>query len=274
MLRVVPYAGTMSGGTKGDTMSRSANRAVALVLAAFASLVAPARSAFADVETMTPQTPTVVGGQVIGAGHMVIGASSGYPGIRGRFIFGLGNSFDLSIDPQITYANGWLSGLNQGFGTQLEVPMRIQLVTASRFAMALRLVPYFRIGRAAPSWGTGGTIGVRASIPLPKLFSIVVGLDTRAGLGSFHARGCDSSGGVECNDSFFEGATYVNFGLETYFRQKWYFYASHDVGVAYTSGGAYGYGDVCVDAGGNPYACGSNAHAYFHAQLGFGYQMR
>lgn len=256
-------------------MNRRGIRTTVAASIAAACLLALAGPAHADVETMTPQTPTVIGGQVIGSGHRVIGASTGYPGLRGHFMFGLGDSFDLSIEPELTYANGWLSGLNQGFGAQIEVPMRIQLATLSRAALALRLVPYFRVGRAAPSWGTGGTIGVRASIPLKKLFSIVVGLDTRGGFGSFHARNCDGSAGFDCNDSFFEGATYVNLGLETYFRQKWYFFGSYDIGAAYTSGGGYSYGSrICYDGVGDPYVCGSNAHAYFHAQFGFGYQTR
>lgn len=255
--------------------SRARSTFAALSLLVTALLVSSGH-ARADVEVMTPETPTLVGGRVVGAGHSVIGASTGFPALRGHFVFGLGNSFDLAIEPQLTYSNGWLSGLNQGFGTQLEVPMRIQLATTSHLALALRIVPYARLGRAAPSWGGGGTLGIRMSIPLPKLFSIIVGLDTRAGFGSIHTRDCTAGSGVQCNDGFFEGATYVDFGLETYFRQKWFFFGTYDVGAAYTSGGGYWFGgsDVCFDGMGNPYACGTNVHAYFHARFGFGYQLR
>jgi len=235
-----------------------------------------ASSANAEVPTMTPQTPTLIGGQVIGPGHVAIGASAGYPGLRGEFTFGLGSAFDISIQPTLTYANGWLSGLNQGLGVAVDVPFRFTLATMPRAALALRVIPYARIGRAAPSWGTGGTIDVRASIPLRRLFSIVVGGASRGGFGSFHYDGCTAGSGYDCNDNYFEGSTYAIIGLETFFHDRWYFFAEQDIGASYTSHGGYyyggGIGGVCYDSLGNPYACGGRAHAMFNAHAGFAYQ--
>lgn len=249
--------------------------AASIYLAAlFAFTASNAGTAAAELPRMTSETPTLIGGHTIGSGHQSIGASGGFPVLRGEFFFGLGNNVDVGLMPGLTFG-GWMSGgLNQGIGTHFEAPFRFNLMSGGRAALALRLSPYARIGRGFPSWGTGATIGLRASIPLRKLFSIVVGGETRGGFGSFHDSNCAFTG-FSCRDTYFEGATYAVIGLETLFRDRWFFFAEYDVGATYTSGGGYyRWTNTCVDQFGNLYPCGGAATGLFNAHLGFGYLIR
>jgi hypothetical protein len=115
-------------------------------------------------------------------------------------------------------------------------------------AMALRVIPYFRVGQYDPSISAGGTIGVRFGIALPKIFSIIAGLESRFGFASVNGFG----GGDRFN--FFDGATYAVIGLESFFKDKWYFNVENDIGAAYGSNGV-------------------GADPLFNILFGFGYQL-
>lgn len=188
----------------------------------------------AQASRPTSSTPSIIGGQVIGGHRITGGVSTGYPQTRGQFIFGISNNFDVGVFPGLTYGTNRIAGITQRVGLWLDVPLRWNLATLPKAAIALRFVPYFRVGQYDPSFGVGGTLGVRVSMPLPKIFSIVFGVETRGGFGS--------SGDGDFRDNYFDGATYGLLGLEALFRNQFFFFLEHDFGGAYISNDGYGGG--------------------------------
>ena len=85
---------------------------------------------------------------------MVLGASTGYPETRFHAIWGMGGNFDLGIQPGLTYCGdggddgNWLCGLRQDVGLDFQVPLRWNLATMPKAAVALRVSPFFRVGPA------------------------------------------------------------------------------------------------------------------------------
>jgi hypothetical protein len=205
---------------------------VGTLTAALALSLGAAGAAQAQAPVPTGDTPGMIGGQTIGAGRMVIGAATGYPETQFRIMWGMGSNFDLGINAGLTYgARGvrrhQISGLRQQVGLDLQVPLRWTLFNLPKAAMALRIVPFFRIGQYDPSVSVGGIAGVRFSIALPKIFSLIVGAETRADFASV--------GSGDSRFNFFDGATYAVIGLESYFKDAWFFNLEMDIGGAYAS---------------------------------------
>lgn len=196
-------------------------------------------TAEAQMPIPTAQTPGMIGGQTIGSGNFVLGASTGFPETRFHAIWGLGNNFDLGIQPGITYG-GWgrgrgrnsVSSLRQNVGLDMQVPLRFTVAHMQRAAVGIRVSPFFRIGESSPAISVGSLIGARFSIALPKLFTLVVGPEAR-----FAFAHVGESGDAGFN--FFDGAVYAVTGLETYFKNKWYFNFQMDIGGYFGSNNAW-----------------------------------
>ncbi|MBC7171379.1 MAG: hypothetical protein H5U40_03070 [Polyangiaceae bacterium] len=195
-----------------------------------------ASTAAAQVPVPSATTPGMIGGQTISGGRMVLGASTGYPQTRFHVIWGMGGNFDLGIQPGITYTGdddrygydrGDLSGLRQDVGLDLQVPLRWTLTHMRRAAVALRVSPFFRIGEAAPAFSIGSLVGARFSIALPKVFSFIIGPEMRFAFASLGDEPYRANG--------FDGAAYIVFGLESFFRNKWFFNLQFDGGGYYGS---------------------------------------
>jgi hypothetical protein len=195
----------------------------------------------AQVPRPTPTTPGMIGGQTIGSGRMVLGASTGYPETRFHAIWGLGSNFDLGIQPGLTYAGGdrrgfrsrggSLSGLRQDLGLDFQVPLRWTLAHMPRAAVALRVSPYLRVGECCPSFSVGSLVGARFSIALPKVFSLILGPEARFGFATIGDDGFRANG--------FDGAVYAVIGLESFFKNKWFFNLQFDGGGYFGSGGLW-----------------------------------
>lgn len=222
------------------------------VVTAMVGLLLGASSAEAQAPVPSSSTPSMIGGQVVGAGRFVLGASTGYPETQLRLIWGMSNKFDIGFTAGLTYAGNGnnngneLGGLFQDVGGRFQVPLRWNLATKPKFNVSLRAVPYFRIGQSDPAFGVGATLGARFGIPLPKVFTLIVGLETRGGFGS--------AGSGDFRTNFFDGATYSVFGLECFFKDKWFFNLEFD------GGGYYGSNNI-------------GGHGLFNAHVGFGVQL-
>ncbi len=212
--------------TTGYRIAPMLRRIAPLALA----LVAFAARAEAQVPRPTAATPGMIGGRTIGGGRMVLGASTGFPETRFHVIWGMGSNFDLGIQPGITYSDDYdafgdddiLSGLRQDVGLDFQVPLRFTLAQMRIAAVALRVSPFFRVGESSPAFSVGSLVGARFSIALPKVFSIVVGPEARLG---FATLGDDNA-----RRNGFDGAFYAVMGLESFFKNKWFFNLQFDAG--------------------------------------------
>ncbi len=232
------------------TVLRTARALGALAPIALAMSLAVGAPSTAEAQVPTPNgsTPGMIGGQTIGGGQMVLGASTGYPETRFHAIWGMGGNFDLAIQPGLTYVGdndgGRLAGLRQDVGLDFQVPLRWTLAhLGSISAVALRVSPFFRMGECCPAFSFGSLVGARFSIALPKVFSIIVGPEARLGFATIGEDDFRANG--------FDGAVYIVFGLESFFRNKWFFNLQFD-------GGGYFGSDELWDDG------------LFNAYFGFG----
>ncbi|MFO0694087.1 MAG: hypothetical protein U0230_11065 [Polyangiales bacterium] len=226
------------------------------VVAAVAGLLLGAASAQAQAPVPSSSTPSMIGGQVVGSGRFVIGATTGYPETQLRLIWGLSNKFDIGFTGGLSYGTNAIAGIRQRVGGDFQVPLRWTLATKPKFNVAIRAVPYFRIGQYEPAFGFGGVVGARFGIPLPKVFTLIVGFEQRLGFGSYGGQQvCTGFGCTTSNRfNFFDGASYAVFAIESFFKNKWFFNLEFDGGGYYGSNNAGG-------------------HGLFNAHVGFGVQL-
>jgi hypothetical protein len=207
------------------------------------------------------------------------GGAIGYAALRADFFHGAGN-WDVNVSAGIpTFGDRWLHGYNQSLGFDLRVPFRIRLAQWSRGTGSLKLGPYFHAGRGAcgPRYdcpgpgcgrcpgpgcaeprncetraiGTGVLFGFVADIALPKLFKIIVGIEQQFGLLNWRYAPTDYT------HNYFAGATWLDLGLEAFWRESLFFTMIMNVGAQYGSDSLH-YRD----------------HALFRQLFGVGYKFR
>jgi hypothetical protein len=194
-------------------------------------------------------TPTLKGGQVLDPGSVAIGATTGYPETAFNVYFGITPVFDLGITVGLTYGDGnwgstnwnnanWnnrgntISGLRQGVGLDLNVPLRFTLFHAGIVAGGLKVTPYFMIGDGSPSVSFGADAAFMIDIAVPKIFKVIVGPELRTGIASMGDK--DWAGG---RWTIYDGGLWLNAGLETVLAKKWM------LGLMFQGGGSWSAGD-------------------------------
>jgi hypothetical protein len=231
-------------------------------------------------------TPTLHGGTPL-AGSAV-GGQIGYAALRADFFHGAG-SWDLNVSAGVpTFGDRWLHGYNQSLGFDLRVPFRIRLVQWRLGTGSFKAGPLFHVGRACArhhgckgkaceppvcpgpgcneprcpgpdcpddcdtrSLGTGVLLGFVADIALPKLFKIIVGVEQQLGLLNLDNHRTDVA------HNYFAGATWVDLGLEAFWREAIFFTLIMNIGAQYGSDSLH-YG----------------RHGLFRHLLGVGYKFR
>ncbi len=212
------------------------------------------------------ETPTLKGAQSFAPGTIVIGATTGYPSTAFDVYFGISPVFDLGITLGLTYGDGnwgnwnnanWnnrgytISGIRQGVGLDLHVPLRFTLFHKGIVAGGLKVAPYFMIGDGSPSVSLGGDVGFLIDIAVPKIFKVIVGPEIRTGFASMGDK--DWAGG---RWTFYDGGVWLNAGLETILVDKWY------LGLMFRGGGKWAAGDY------------SGGDGLFNALIYFGYRLK
>ena len=249
----------------------------------------PGTPAFAQMPVPKASTPTLQGGTPIDGS--AVGGQIGYAALRADFFHGRG-SWDLNVSAGVpTFGNDrWLHGYNQSLGFDLRVPFRIRLVQWRRGTGSFKVGPLFHVGRACAgqrgcegpgcggpgcrgpgcnparcpgpncpdrpecetrSIGTGVLLGFVADIALPKLFKIIVGVEQQLGLLNLDDHRTD------VDRSYFAGATWLDLGLEAFWRERLFFTLIMHMGAQYGSDSLH-------------YA----RHALFRHLVGVGYKFR
>jgi hypothetical protein len=226
----------------------------------------------AQVPMPQAKTPTLQGGTPLNGS--ALGAQVGYAALRADFFHGDGN-WDVGVSLGApTFGERWLHGYNQSLGVDLRVPFRIRLAQWRRGNGSLKLGPYFHVGRAfrggpdcagpgcrpggcvgagcacpgpgcpAPrdcragdcdrNWeglsvGTGILIGFVGDVALPKLFKLIFGVEQQ--LGFLHLRDEPS----DYRHDFMAAATWLDLGLEAFWRDAIFFTMVMNVGAQYGS---------------------------------------
>ena len=122
----------------------------------------------------TTDTSTLYGGSALAPGSFTLGATTGFPETSFDVYFGLGPIFDLGIQTGFTYGTR-LGGNRQRLGLDLHVPLRWTLLRTTALAGGLRVAPYFMIGEAKPAISFGADVAFLLDIPMPKIFTLIVG---------------------------------------------------------------------------------------------------
>ncbi|MCP4197012.1 MAG: hypothetical protein GY762_07655 [Proteobacteria bacterium] len=174
-------------------------------------------------------TPTLKGAQTLSPGTIIIGATSGYPSTAFDAYFGMTPVFDLGVTAGLTYG-GRISGLQQGVGLDVHVPLRFTLFHAGIVAGGLKVAPYFMVGRGWPSVSVGGDVGFLIDIAVPKIFKVIVGPEIRTGFTK------DNANSNAADRASYNGAVWLDMGLETILVDKWYLGSMFKVGGQWTVG--------------------------------------
>jgi hypothetical protein len=229
-----------------ETYSRAALVALGLILSA--------SIAEAQMPMPTTATPTVHGGQTM-QGLTAI-AEVGFPAVRFGILSGDGGFFDWGvIGAAPTLGDADINGYFQQLGMDVRAPLRFRLLESSKVTGSLRVAPLFHFGRKGagctpdrcdPNVGFGSTIGFMMDIPLPKIFKVVMGVDTRWGMVHFAK-----------DFNRFGGATMVQAGIEAFWKDQFFFQLIMHIGGQYISG--------TNGNGGNP---------VFRQLLGAGYKFK
>jgi hypothetical protein len=264
---------------------------VCLVVVA-TSVIAASRVA-AQMPIPKANTPTLQGGTPLNGS--ALGAQVGYAALRADFFHGGGNwDVNVSLGAPTFGGDHWLHGYNQSIGIDLRVPFRFRLVEWRHGSGSLKFGPYFHVGRlyhrgpdcsgpgcrgpggcaggacACPgagcpgdcgpncdgNWGglsvgTGVLAGFVSDIALPKLFKLILGIEQQ--LGFLHLRDDPS----DYSHNFMAGATWLDLGLEAFWRDAIFFTMIINVGAQYGSDSLH-YTD----------------HALFRQLFGVGYKFR
>lgn len=249
-------------------MSAGSPRAIWLglvIVGVLTALPCPSLSS-AQVPTPNANTPTLHGGTPLKG--TAVGAEVGYAALRADVFHGHGNwDFGVSLGAP-TFGDRWLHGYNQSLGIDLRVPFRFRIADWRRGHGSLKLGPYFHVGRAfrgdgpycagpgcrwpgcqgpgcgAPrdcrdgvcghDWyglavGTGLEAGFVADVALPKLFKLIFGIEQQLGL--LHLRDQPD----DYRHNYMAGATWLDFGLEAFWRESIFFTMIMNVGAQYGS---------------------------------------
>jgi len=214
----------------------------------------------AQMPMPTNATPTIHGGQTMNG--MTVIAEVGFPAMRVGLLSGDGGFFDWGVIAAApTLGDADINGYFQQLGMDIRAPLRFKLLESSKLTGSLRVAPLFHFGRKGsgcspdvcdPNVGMGTTVGFMMDIALPKIFKVVMGLDTRWGMAHF-AKSVNR----------FAGATLVQGGLEALWKEKFFFQLVLHIGAQYISGGDTGFGRR-----------GGNANPVFRQLLGFGYKFK
>lgn len=252
---------------------KAANAVLCLGLLIATTITALPLPGAAQMPTPNANTPTLQGGTPING--TALGAQVGYAALRADVFHGRGNwDVNASLGAP-TFGDRWLHGYNQSLGIDLRVPFRFRIADWRRGHGSLKLGPYFHVGRAfrdggpdcagpgcgwpgcrgpgcncpgpdcrAPvdcragecghhyyglALGTGVQVGFVADVALPKLFKLLFGIEQQ--LGFLHLRDEASA----YNHNFMAGATWLDFGLEAFFRDAIFFTMVMNVGAQYGS---------------------------------------
>jgi hypothetical protein len=241
-------------------MTKSANRFVKQLAVMIACTWAV--SASAQVPVPSTNTPTLRGGTPI-VGSAVSG-EIGFAALRTSVYFGRTGDRDVGVELSApTFGDDSLPGWGQTVGLDVRVPLRFRIVQWPRATGSFKIGPYFHAGRFCPrrysgcglrSVGIGPVLGFVTDIALPKIFKLIVGIEQQMGLLHFSRR---DLGDNDYKDNFFAGATWVDLGLEAFWRDAFFFTMLINVGAQYGSKELY-----------------YNDHALYRHMLGAGYKWK
>ena len=267
-------------------MKSSATHALLALCCALAPLLLDAPRASAQMPVPSAKTPTLHGGTPLDGS--AVGGQIGYAALRADFFHGAG-SWDVNVSAGIpTFGDRWLHGYNQSLGFDLRVPFRVRLVQWRLGTGSFKVGPLFHVGRACArhhgckgagcdparcpgpgcneprcpgpdcpdacdtrSIGTGVLLGFVADIALPKLFKIIVGVEQQLGLLNLDNHRTD------VDHNYFAGATWIDLGLEAFWREAIFFTLIMNIGAQYGSDSLH-----------------HGRHGLFRHLLGVGYKFR
>ena len=207
-----------------------------LLAATFCIWAAPA---LAQVPIPSTNTPTLRGGTPINGS--AVSGEIGFAALRGSFYTGDANS-DFGIELSApTFARDELPGYQQTLGMDVRAPFRFLVSRFPKANGSFKVGPYFHVGRIcfdgddrgdcdARGVGLGANLGYVADIALPKIFKLIVGIEQQLGL--FHIKA--DRGRDDYRDNFFSAQTYVDLGLEAFWRNM-FFTMLINVGAQYGS---------------------------------------
>lgn len=258
---------------KRAARTRWRTKAIVTVLLVLAASALTAGSVSAQMPVPQANTPTLQGGTPIDGS--ALGGQIGYAALRADFFHGHGSwDVNASLGAP-TFGERWLHGYNQSLGIDLRVPFRFRVAQWRHGNGSLKLGPYFHVGRpwragpdcAGPgcrwpgacvgpgcdcpgpgcrapddcrgrrcgdgwnglSVGTGILVGFVGDVALPKLFKIIFGVEQQ--LGFLHLR--DQPYGYR--HDFVAAATWVDLGLEAFWRDEIFFTMVMNIGAQYGS---------------------------------------
>jgi|GEM_PF-3567271 len=223
-------------------------------IVAFSMIAGMTHVAQAQVPVPSSSTPTLHGGTPV-VGNAVLG-EIGYAALKASVYLGGGGNRDVGIEAAIpTFGNDSLPGWNQNVGIDVRAPFRFLVSRWAKANGALKVGPYFHVGNLchncdARALGLGLVGGYVTDISLPKLFKIIVGAEQQLGLWNGKAR---HGGGT----TDFAGATWLDLGLEAFWRESIFFTLLFNVGAQYGSNDFH-----------------RNDHALFRQMFGCGYKWR
>jgi hypothetical protein len=216
-------------------------------------------SASAQVPVPSTNTPTLRGGTPI-VGNAVSG-EIGYAALRAGIYFGSTGDRDVGIEfAAPTFGDDALPGWGQTLGMDVRVPLRFRIADWPRATGSFKVGPYFAAGRLCPrnfagcgarSVQLGPVFGFVTDIALPKIFKLIVGIEQQMGL--YHVGSKES----DYKDNFFAAATWIDLGLEAFWRDALFFTMIVNVGAQYGSDKLY-----------------YNDHALYRHMFGVGYKWK
>jgi hypothetical protein len=219
-----------------------------------------AASASAQVPVPSANTPTLRGGTPL-VGSAVSG-EIGYAALRAGLYFGRTGDRDVGVEfAAPTFGDDALPGWNQTLGMDLRVPLRFKIVQWPKATGSIKVGPYFHTGRVCPrnyagcglrSVGIGPVFGFITDIALPKVFKLIVGIEQQMGLLHF-----GSSENNNYKDNFFAAQTFIDLGIEAFWRDAIFFTMIANVGAQYGSDQLY-----------------DNNHALYRHMFGAGYKWK
>jgi hypothetical protein len=239
-------------------MTKSAIRFVKQ-LAVVAACTWAASSASAQVPVPSASTPTLHGGTPL-VGRAVSG-EIGFAALRTSLYFGRTGDRDVGVQFSApTFGDDALPGWNQSLGMDVRVPIRFRIVQWPKATGSFMVGPYFHVGRFCPrnfsgcglrSVGIGPVFGFLTDIALPKVFKLIVGIEQQMGL--LHFGNSES----DYKSNFFAAQTFLDLGIEAFWRDAIFFTMIVNVGAQYGSDQLY-----------------DDDHALYRHMVGAGYKWR
>src|SRR5512139_2354579 len=220
-------------GYGGASREGEMRRYLTIVTTALALAGAFGTEAHAEKPTPTGETPSLYGAATIPRGRTAIGLTVGYPSLRPQFVWGVRRRFDVGFIPAMTYGRNH-DGYRQDLGLNLEIPLRWAFAEGRHGSFGMRIMPYFRIGEAAPAFSVGGNIGFRVGIAFPRIFTLIFGPEGRVGFASIGSTPNRQDG----LDAELTGMV----GLESFIHHEWIvsleMHFGHEFGAGQLADGA------------------------------------